>query len=409
MKRKLIGLFAVLFSLCLIGCPSGTSGTTDKTDTTDTTDTTKEITVVDSATTGEFDDSKTAIDFVKAMGNGWNLGNTLDAYGETTKANTTMSSELCWGEASTTEDIIKFGYTNGYKTIRIPISWYNHISGDDYKISEEWMKRVKTIVNWAMDAGYYVIINSHHDVRADMSTPIVHGEGYIVRNTEADITESKAFLTAIWTQICESFNNSYDEHLIFETLNEPRNAGATDEWEPTSEAEFTILNEYNKMILDIIRASGGNNAKRFVMIPSLCTGMDTPTNNTYFKLPTDSASDKLILTVHSYIMGVDQNDSGVTFSDELKITLTNQIEKLNNGYVKWSVPVVMGETGCFRNRNKTERIKWITYQTELTNKYGISVLYWDTNGDYDWGMGEINRKTLAINEQDFVDVLLNKN
>lgn len=368
----------------------------------------KSVSIKDSATEGKFDDSKSAIEFVKSMGNGWNLGNTLDAYGSTKKPDTTLNSQYGWGEAHTTSDIIKFGFENGYKTIRIPITWFNHISDKKYTINEEWMKRVKTIVNWAMEEGYYVIINSHHDVRADMKSPIKYGEGYIIRNNPKDIAESKAFLTAIWTQICESFNNSYDEHLIFETLNEPRNAGAADEWFPKKEEEFNLLNDYNKMILDIIRASGGNNAKRFVMIPSLCTAMYTTTDNSYFKLPDDSAKDKLILTVHSYIMGVNQNDADVKFTEESKKQLTDSFNLLNEKYISKGIPIVIGETASFRNRSYDERIKWVTYQTKLTKKYGISALHWDTNANFEWGMGEIERYSLSINEKEIVDIFLGR-
>ena len=166
-----------------------------------------------------------AMDIAKQMECGWNLGNTLEArdnWSPKSKIfpfNEGLSSETDWSEELTTKAIIETGIKNGYKTIRIPVTWCNHLVDTNYTIDSQWMARVKQIVDWAIDAGYYVILNEHHSVHDEMNSPIKHCEGYNV--SAKDEKETKAFLQAIWKQISETFNNNYDEHLIFETMNEP--------------------------------------------------------------------------------------------------------------------------------------------------------------------------------------------
>lgn len=189
-----------------------------------------------------FDSKISACDLVKKMGAGWNLANTLEAHSFSWQENpcdSGLNSGNSWGEPFATKEIVELGKKYGYKTIRIPVTWYNHIADDKYTIVPVWMARVKQVVDWAYDAGYYVILNEHHSVHGNvqtvrtgdggfetraMNSPLKYGDGYIVRNNQVDIEESKKFLKAVWTQIGKVFNNGYDERLIFETMNEPRNA-----------------------------------------------------------------------------------------------------------------------------------------------------------------------------------------
>ncbi|MBQ3836811.1 MAG: glycoside hydrolase family 5 protein, partial [Treponema sp.] len=248
-----------------------------------------------------------ALDIAKKMECGWNLGNTLDyrLCDGNYPCNFGLSAETAWGEVLTSEQIIKTGIENGYKTIRIPVTWFNHLVDANYTIDPQWMARVKQIVNWAIDAGYYVILNDHHSVHEEkISKPLQRFAGYIIRS--GDEAESKKFLEAVWKQIAAAFNNEYDERLIFETLNEPRNIGHEHEWSPTPgscdecKANVTLLKECNQLILDVIRASGGNNANRCVIIPALCSGLQPALDLGLEMLPTDSASGKLMVTVHIY-------------------------------------------------------------------------------------------------------------
>jgi len=414
--------------------------------------------------------SISALDLVKDMKAGWNLGNSLEPHGANwdppleNKKKLGMDTETIWGHSLVTEDIIKLGKEKGYSTIRIPVTWYNHfiddkyVIGDEYIIDPDWMARVKEVVDWAYNAGYYVILNEHHSVYEEVLNSdtglIERGYGYNVQDNAANIEESKRFLKAIWTQIAKAFNGSYGERLIFETMNEPRNADKkhfsiksdgstlTHQWQPgvacyfyhtyfkewrswcdnrecqECKRDYEILNEYNQLCLDTIRSTGGNNAYRFVMIPSMCTGSDTAridsaySNDenaandgfergiTLFRMPVDSAEDKLILTVHNYCLGSGEDKSLVTFTEHMKEQLNYSFSALYNTYVEEQhIPVVVGETGAYRETPLQERLAWINYFAPLAKNYGMSVIYWDTGK-----MALFDRDNLKIyaGEEDFV-------
>ncbi len=370
----------------------------------------------------EINKSLTAIEFSKKMECGWNLGNTLDARkgtDTTFPSNEGLDSETYWSEELTTEAIIKTGINaGGYKTIRIPVTWCNHLTDTNYTIDPKWMARVKQIVDWAIDAGYYVILNEHHSVHDKMNNPLKKCEGYIIRST--DEQESKAFLQAIWKQITTTFNNSYDEHLIFETMNEPRNTSHEHMWSLDLEnceeckQDVRILNELNQMILDIIRASGGNNANRFVMIPAIGTDIGNALNDA-FKMPVDTAENKLMVTVHDYPL-----DSGGTgknshhFDFDTKNAIRVAMKNLNEKYVSKGIPVVLGECGAARKAGTDwdtgkaitdyvvtyeDRLQCFSYFASLAGKYSIVFINWDCGGQY--GMATIDRKNCKVYEPDY--------
>ena len=181
----------------------------------------------------------TAEEITTAMTVGWNLGNTLDA----------PDGEESWGQPLTTKDMIDKLAELGFKTIRIPTSWGKHTSGaPDYTIDEKWMDRVQEIVDWAMDNDMFVILNSHHD--NDFYYPSAENHD-----------EAVNYMTKIWTQVAERFKD-YDQHLIFESMNEPRLTGTQYEWNFDSnakeclEAAKTIL-DCNQACVDAVRAAGG--------------------------------------------------------------------------------------------------------------------------------------------------------
>ena len=381
---------------------------------------------------GNFNSSVTAIDLVKQMKVGWNLATALEAdplFGWEESPTAPLDyvrslgneTELCWGNPYTTKELINFPKSQGYSSIRIPVTWYTHIIDDKYTIDPEWMARVKEIVDWSIEAGYYVILNSHHDVDSNTVSPLRKTSGYIVKNDETDIAESKRFLKAVWTQIATAFNGSYDEHLIFEVMNEPRNNQHEHEWQPGVKlvwmdsskceeciADYKILNEYNQLCLDTIRASGGNNANRFVMIPSMCAEQETALSN-YFELPKDTAQNKLILSVHDYALGSVPELAEKTFSSQIKQNLASSYSQLNKKFIKKGIPVVVGETASLREFiSKQERIKWISYLSKLTSNYGIPIMYWDapTAVGSNYYFDQIDRRNLRFIESDFVQAML---
>ena len=413
-----------------------------------------------------FNDSISAINLVKQMGFGWNLGNTFDAHSfhwQPDYWTLGMETEFHWSKIETTPELLSFPKSQGYKTIRIPVTWFTHIVDDKYTIDPDWMRRVKQVVDWAIDAGYYVILNEHHSVHGDqettyktdkvnefesrrMNSPLKYADGYIVSTNPDDIAESKRFLSKIWTQIATAFNNGYDEHLIFETMNEPRNprdyhipGESAHEWNPGLKlswlkfvdgkeviggywcnnlncqlclSEYEVLNEYNQVCLDAIRATGGNNAKRFVMIPGMGTGIVPALNKIEdaeldifspgkFKMPTDTATDKLILTVHKYPQWK-EIEGNIFFRESTKESITNQFVQLNQDFIQRGIPVVIGETGALKSDAPLEeRIKCFSHLFIEAKKYGMSVIWWDC-GDY----AQINRKNLEFYEPALTETLL---
>ena len=352
-----------------------------------------------------FNDSISSKDFVKEMAYGVNLGNYFDSWGSLTDG---LGVCLDWGQPLTTQDMIKSLGTSGAKTIRIPVTWYNHIIDDKYTIDPQWMKMVKEVVDWAYSEEYYVILNTHHDVHDKMTSPLKYHEGYILRNNQQDIKESEAFLKAVWKQICAAFNNSYNEHLIFETLNEPRNTDHTaTHWDcykgcPECEAQIELTNRFNQLCLDTIRASGGNNAKRFVMIPNTADSHRSALDNNDFKMPDDSsfANDKLILTLHHYPL---ENHLWKTVDWDLSL-MEKEYAKLNDKFIKKGIPIVMGEIGpcgtdsienaLGRKLTEEEAYAPCSDLTKIAAKYGMSVLMFPR----EYGLGNLDFTKRLVND-----------
>ena len=313
--------------------------------------------VIDNKTAGTFNNAISAIDFVKEMGFGFNTGNFLEArttgivHGVSFYDN--VDVKKTWGTSEFTAQKFQKLSEAGGKSVRIPVSWSNHIIDENYTIDPFWMEEVKRIVDIAYRQGYYIVLNDH-SMRGNLSTPLAYHEGFITRNTPEDIAESERYIKAVWKQITAAFNNSYDEHLIFETLNEPRNEESGTEhaakchtWIegygdsencPECIADNEILNEYNQIIVDTIRESGGNNAKRFILIPGVGTASET-VRNKYFKLPDDTAQDKLIVTIHHYPLLKN------LMNDWIKNDIKQTYAELNEKFVKNGIPVVIGEVG----------------------------------------------------------------
>lgn len=332
---------------------------------------------IDTNVESNFTPANKAQEIVYNMQFGWNLGNTLDAHSEKTNGNAGLSTETHWGQPSTTQQMIQGLANSGIKTIRIPVSWHNHITDDNYTVDSNWMQRVKTIVDWAIAEEMYVILNIHHD--NSESDTLLYGFYPSSQHKE----ESIKFLTRIWEQVCNTFNNDYDEHLVFEVMNEPRLVGHPHEWNfdkrcETCQDAMSCVNEYNQKCLDTIRASGGTNAGRLVMVPSVVASPDCALND-LFNMPSDSAENALALSVHMYTpyefaMGV---PGGTEFTENHKSTLEYYFSALNEKYVSQGIPVVIGEMGATNKDNLKERAAWFAYFIQHSRKYGMTACLWD--------------------------------
>lgn len=351
----------------------------DETDSVDaeSKDTDEETAVFDEA------EASDACKFVRDMKIGWNLGNTFDAWSDENKANE-LDFESYWCGTVTTKEMVDAIKEAGFQTIRMPVSWHNHVSQDgNYTISEVWMNRVQEVVDYAIDNDMYVIINIHHDNSTDFMYP-----------SQEYLEQSKAYVAAIWSQAAERFAD-YDEHLIMESLNEPRLVGTNHEWWLDAYNQECIeavqcINELNQVFVDTVRASGGNNKERYLLVPGYCASLDGATNK-YFALPQDieGNENKILLEVHAYIpyhfalQG--ENESGSTdqwSSDRTSDTseIDKMMDKLYQTYVKNGIGVVIDEFGARDKGGNIEvRTDFASYYVAAARKRGITCCWWDNN------------------------------
>ena len=337
--------------------------------------------------------SSSADQIVDAMKFGWNLGNTLDAFSGGDPANGWAgrnaslgnNTETCWGQPKTTQAMIAGIKAKGFSAIRIPISWHDHIDSK-YTVSPSWMARAKEIVDWAIAEGLYVIINVHHD-NITPSTCTANGhKGY--SPASSCLNESKRYLYNVWCQIAAAFNNGYDERLVFETINEPRLPGDKHEWNWEASCSACkdaakCVNELNQLCLEAIRESGGNNAKRLVMVPAYVASPGAALASA-FKMPKDSAgSGRLALSVHMYTpYNFAMEDPGsATFTDAHKADLDYWFGQLNAKFVKKGIPVVIGEMGATNKNNDDQRKAWFEYYLGKVKTYKMAAFLWD-NGNW---------------------------
>lgn len=332
-----------------------------------------------------------AVDFVKNMKLGWNLGNTLDATGSG------MSSETSWGQPKATKEQIDFIKESGFTTIRIPVSWSNHVDAN-YTIDEEWMNRVNEVVDYAINDGLYVILNSHHD--NDKYYP-----------TSEKYEASSEYLTTIWKQIAERFKD-YDEQLVFEGMNEPRLSGTNKEWwfsdnDADGIDSIETIVKLDQDFVDTVRAAGGYNETRYLMVPSNRADAWTAMHKS-FSLPSDPAN-RLIVSVHAYSpYDFAMNESGYKEWDGSKIGDLSFIDKLGETYIKNGVGVVIGEFGATNKDNLEDRVRWADDFTKKAAENGISCVWWDNGGTKvgTENFGMVDRIGMKIYYPEILDTML---
>lgn len=352
--------------------------------------------------------SGTSADFVANMGMGWNLGNTLDATSDSGKTNVGLNTETYWGMPTTTQAMIKAVKAAGFKTIRIPVSWHNHITDSSYTIDSSWMARVKTIVDWAIDEGMCVIINIHHD---NMSVSQLSSNYGFALSTDSSVQEtSKAFLSAVWTQIATTFAE-YDEALVFEVLNEPRDISGEvwgNEWWCNNSEAYDCIKDYEETCIAAIRAVAGNES-RYLMVPGYAASASDTTELGCYTMPSDTitanGTKKLILSGHAYspYTFAMSDSTDTTFDSEDASSLTSLFDYLNTNYISKGIGVVMGEASASDKNNTAERVKWAKDYYAKATAIKIPVVLWDNmvtvanGGNIDSGEchGYFNRNDLT--------------
>ncbi|WP_024860388.1 cellulase family glycosylhydrolase [Ruminococcus flavefaciens] len=317
------------------------------------------------------------IKFVKDMRLGWNLGNTMDAIDDTGWVGSEMGIETCWnGGYKTSKKMIDTVKAAGFRTVRIPVSWHNHVDGS-YQISKQWMDRVQEIVDYAIDDGMYVILNVHHDNDAKYMYP-----------DTAHYDQSKKYMTTVWSQIADRFKE-YDDKLIFETMNEPRLIGHQNEWwiNPSNADcidAIKTINKLNQDCLDTIRKSGGNNSTRYVAVPGYDCSVDGATNEN-FQIPNDSAQNRLIVAVHAYLpygfaLAEESDSQSVSkFNINTDTSEINQaFDKVYQKYTSKGIPVYVGEYGAReKGNNVQDRVDCAAYFTAYASSVGVTCCWWD--------------------------------
>ena len=311
-----------------------------------------------------------AMTFVKKLKIGWNLGNTLDS---DSKTSVERAAETSWGSPMITEEMIADIKDAGFNTIRIPVTWHTHVD-DSFKISDYWLGRVKEIVDYAYKRKMYVIINIHHDMEKSYYYP-----------TYETLESSRAYSDAIWGQLCEAFKD-YDEHLIFESINEPRLKGTENEWwidenSETGKEAIDCIMQVNQSFVDLVRASGGGNATRYLMTPSYCAS-PTYACTDYFSLPDDPAQ-RTILSVHAYepynFALSDDKSSNAFIAGRTSAQVKTVMDSLYEKYTSAGIPVVIGEFGSRNKDNLEARIDHAAYYVSEARAAGITCVWWDNH------------------------------
>ncbi len=304
--------------------------------------------------------------YVNQMQPGWNLGNTLDSVGE---------DETAWGNPRVTKELIKQISRQGFKSIRIPVTWDNHIGpAPEYKIDPAYLDRVAEVVGWARSENLYVLINVHHDSWVWIS------------KMENNHDETLARYNAVWTQVADKFKNE-SEKVSFESVNEPRftDGGTTDE----SIAQ-AMLDELNLSFYDIVRKSGGKNAIRPLVLPTLESSPSQERMDELYKTFDQLKDDKnLIATVHYYgYWPFSVNIAGTTTFDET--TRNDIITTFDNVYDTFTargIPVILGEYGLLGFDKNTdtieqgEKLKFFEFLTYYLKEKHITTMWWD-NGQH---------------------------
>ncbi|MBD2867503.1 cellulase family glycosylhydrolase [Paenibacillus arenilitoris] len=313
--------------------------------------------------------------YVEAMQPGWNLGNTFDATGE---------DETSWGNPRVTKQLIKHIASQGYNSIRIPITWDQRLgAAPGYAIDPPFLDRVEEVVDWSLDAGLYVMINLHHD------------SWLWVNRMGAEQDAVLARYEAAWTQIADRFKN-HSKKLSFESINEPR---FSDGWGESGEAHFAMLHELNAAFHAIVRSSGGRNAERPLVLPTLETNASQDRLDALVDTVGALDDPNLIATVHYYgFWPFSVNIAGFTrFNEETKNDIVQTFDRVYESLVAQGIPVILGEYGLLGFDKNTgtieqgEKLKFFEYLLHYVQERGITHMVWD-NGQH------LDRRALKWND-----------
>lgn len=307
-----------------------------------------------------------AEEITQEMEIGWNIGNSLDS------SSLYPTHETSWGNPTVTQELIDTVKEKGFNTIRIPTTWYTEVTQTSdangnpvYTIDADWLARVKEVVDYAYDQDMYVILNLHH-------------EEWINRADFPDAyNEMSPRLIQMWTQIATYFKD-YDQHLIFEGMNEPRQTGVTYEWQGNTDC-FKVVNQLNADFIETVRSiDSPYQDTRLLMIPSYAASAYASTYS-YLEVPEDDAYVAVSLHAYTpYAFAMGDGDHTV-FSDRYKSDLDSLFSDIQYYFTDRDIPVVMGEFGASNFDNTDARCDWAEYYLTWTKTLGIPCVLWDNN------------------------------
>jgi endoglucanase len=326
----------------------------------------------------------TSVELTRLMGIGWNVGNSLDAIG----------GETNWGNPLITQQLINSVKAAGFKTIRLPVAWSKFSNEQNFVIQSAWMDRVEQVVNYALNADMYVVMNIHWD--NGWMQPTYAQQNYVNNR-----------LTIMWTQIATRFSN-YDDRLLFAGTNEVMVDG--DYGTPTVEY-YTVQNSFNQTFVNAVRATGGKNATRHLVVQGFNTNIDHTVN--FAVIPTDTVSNRLMMEVHYYdpynfTLNTSSNITqwgSIATNPSATETWANesytdaQFQKMKTNFVDRGVGVILGEYGVVSRTNvadhETYRNYWNEYITKSAYTRGLVPVYWDNGFGGNGGMALFDRASGA--------------
>lgn len=339
-----------------------------------------------------------SIELVKEMRVGWCLGNTFDALISNPTGNETVEQwETAWGQPVVEKRLIDSVKAQGFNVLRIPVTWEGKFGeAPDYKIREDWLARVKEVVDYGFANDMFVIINLHHE---DWNYP-----------DEEHADTADEITRALWTQIADYFQD-YNEKLIFEGMNEPRLKNTPAEWNGGTEEAREIINRWNASFVETVRAAGGNNELRHLMIPTYAASTgDRVLDDTV--IPDD---DKVILSVHAYLpysFALADSDSAVSEWSADNAADTRDIDylfaNLKDRYIDKGQAVIIGEFGTRNRMNTAARADCARYYVTKATEAGIPCCWWDNNAFVGSGenFGLIDRKTYEWRYPEIITALM---
>ncbi len=288
--------------------------------------------------------------FINGLGTGINLGNALDVCDWNTKFQNRygVNTQTLWWGAVISEDFIKTLANRGFGVVRVPVTYMNHID-DNGNIDPAWINRVREVVGWIVQNNMYCIIDIHHDTGND---------GWI--KASADNYDNNSMRVAnMISQIATAFND-FDDHLILEGFNEMVNE--KNNWTDVPKASLKAHNKWNQLFVDTVRATGGNNATRYILVNTYAAS-PTKKNMQGFELPKDSANNRLIVGIHNY---AGQNNVQETL---------DRIKKFSDR----GFPIIIGEFGTTANATY-DRAQHAGSYVKICRDYGFCPIWWD-NGE----------------------------